>query len=410
VATRLWLRKGLIVGELAVSVVVLVAAALFGQTLRNLELVDPGFERERVLIASLDPGGRKAEAQGAFYQQLLGEVRAMPGVVSASLAGQTPLDVNTWWGLQVRRAASELSEAAGSAPTPLAPSPSAPAPNTEAINTPVAFVAPGYFKTMGIPFVRGRDLEPQDEGAASMTVVVNQGFATRLLGREDVVGATVMANNGNTALAIVGVVRDSAALGLRSADEPVLYMPLGRTPRGQLALHVRAAVPAATLVQALEAAVRRIASDVPIYDVHTIDQELDRVMGRERTFAQLTSVFGVLALLLSAVGLYGVIAYAVSRRTKELGIRVALGAAPGHIVRLVLREAVMLVALGLALGVPLASALAGAIESLLFGVTPGDWTSLTTAVVLLLVVVILSAWLPARRAARIDPLIALRNE
>ncbi len=274
---------------------------------------------------------------------------------------------------------------------------------------PIAFVAPGYFATMGIPFVRGRDLEPQEKGAASMTVVVNQAFATRLLGRDDVIGATV-SGNGNMIFTIAGVVRDSAALGLRESGEPLMYVPLGRTPRGHLALHIRSAVPPATLAPAIEAMVRRIGSDVPIYDVHTIDQEIDRVMGRERTFAQLTSVFGVLALLLCGVGLYGLMAYAVDRRMKELGIRIALGAMPRLIVRLVLREAILLVAIGLVLGIALASALAGTLESVLFGVQPGDWRSVAGAVLLLLIVAILSAWLPARRAAGADPLIALRHD
>lgn len=407
-STRLWLRKGLIAGQLALSVVVLVAAALLGQTLRNLHLVDPGFERSSVLIASFDPGGRKPDAQAAFYQTLLDEVRAAPGVASASLAAQTPLDVNTWWALRLHLDASAVSDkpgAAGGGQT----SASAPARGVETADVPIAFVAPGYFATMGIPFVRGRDLDPGEEGAASTTVVVNQAFATRLLGREDVVGATV-SGNGNMIFAIAGVVRDSAALGLRESREPVMYVPLGRTPRGRLALHIRSAVPPATLASALEATVHRIAMDVPIYDVHTIDREIDREMGRERTFAQLTSIFGVLALLLCGVGLYGLMAYAVSRRMKELGIRIALGAAPRLIVRLVLREAVLLVAIGLALGISLASALAGTLEGVLFGVKPGDWRSVVSAVFVLLMVAMPSAWLPARRAAAVDPLIALRHD
>ena len=261
-STRLWLRKGLIAGQLALSVIILVAAALLGQTLRNLHRVDPGFERTGVLIASFDPGGRKPDAQHAFYQALLDEVRATPGVVSASLAGQTPLDVNTWWGLRFHRDASAVPEVPGAPRAPRAPgaaaSASTPAPGVEATNVPVAFVEPGYFATMGIPFVRGRNLEPSEEGAALTTVVVNQSFATQLLGREDVVGATV-SGNGNMVFTITGVVRDTAALGLRTPDEPVMYVPLSRTPRtprGQLALQIRSAVAPARLVSSLEATVR----------------------------------------------------------------------------------------------------------------------------------------------------------
>jgi ABC-type antimicrobial peptide transport system permease subunit len=219
-----------------------------------------------------------------------------------------------------------------------------------------------------------------------------------------------VSGNGKMIFTIVGVVRDSAALGLRESREPVMYVPLGRTPRGQLALHIRSSLPSATMARAIEETTRRIGADVPMFDVHTIEQEIDGVMGRERTFAQLTSVFGVLALLLCGVGLYGLMAYAVSRRMKELGIRIALGAVPQRVVRLVLREAVLLVAIGLAVGVSLASALAGTLEGMLFGVQPGDWRSVASAVFVLLMVAMLSAWLPARRAARVDPLIALRHD
>jgi ABC-type antimicrobial peptide transport system permease subunit len=175
-------------------------------------------------------------------------------------------------------------------------------------------------------------------------------------------------------------------------------------------LHVRSVAAPAPLRASIEAAVRRLDPNVPIYDLRTIDEQIDRSIRTERTFATLSSTFGVLALVLSAVGLYGVIANAVSRRTRELGIRLALGAEPGRILRLVLGEAGLLVAVGVIAGLPGAWLTGRAIRSLLFGVQPGDWQNVASALVLLAVVALLSAWIPARRASRVDPMVALRSE
>jgi ABC-type antimicrobial peptide transport system permease subunit len=177
-----------------------------------------------------------------------------------------------------------------------------------------------------------------------------------------------------------------------------------------LVLHVRSTVPPASLAATVESLIRRDHPNVTVRDVRTIEQHVDVVIGRERTFATLSSSFGVLAMMLSAVGLYGMLAYAVSRRTKELGVRLALGASPHRLVRMVLREAVLLVAFGLIVGLPLAFVLGGTIRSLLYGIQPGDGRSLSLAATVLVGVALLAAWLPARRAARVDPLIALRHE
>jgi ABC-type antimicrobial peptide transport system permease subunit len=173
---------------------------------------------------------------------------------------------------------------------------------------------------------------------------------------------------------------------------------------------VRAALPPASLRTSVEAAVHRLDPDVPVFNVRTIEQQLERFTGSERTFAGLSSTFGLLALVLSAVGLYGVMANAVSRRTKELGIRLALGAAPTRIARLVLREAALLVVVGIAVGIPSALLVGRAIQTLLFGVQPGDWRGIVASVIVLMAVAAMSASVPARRAARVDPLVALRTE
>jgi ABC-type antimicrobial peptide transport system permease subunit len=241
-------------------------------------------------------------------------------------------------------------------------------------------------------------------------VIVNENFVRTYVTSGGPVGSRI--TSFNTTYDIIGVARDSASIGLRDLDQQTMYVPGGD---GVLflrdaVLHVRTAVPPASLQPAIEAAVHRLDSDVPVFNVRTIDQQIERFMVRERTFARLSVTFGLLAVVLCAVGLYGVIANAVSRRTRELGIRMALGAEPRRIFRLVLREAGLLALLGVAAGVPCALLIGRGIRSLLFGVQQGDWRSLTAAVAVLLTVATVAAWLPARRAARTDPLIALRAE
>lgn len=384
VAAKLWLRKGLIVAQLALSVVVLVAAALFTQTVNKLRDVDPGFEHDRVLIASTATDGYSAEQRKAFYARLLDNVRSIPGVVSAALANDAPLDVNTGWNILVQRDPSGPPRQAGAS---------------------VAFISPDYFKTMGIALVRGRDFDERDGASALRAVIVNENFVrTYLPPGRDPIGAPVV-GNGNMTFEIVGVVKDSASIGLRDLDQHMLYVP-----RGQGVLHVRSAAAPASLRTSIEAAVHRLDPNVPVFNVRTIDEQIDRSMRTERTFAMASSTFGILALVLSAVGLYGVMANAVSRRRKELGVRLALGAEPRRILRLVLGEAGLLVALGAAAGLPCALLTGRAIRSLLFGIQSGDWKSVAAALGVLVSVAAFAAWMPARRASRVDPMVALQLE
>ena len=388
---KLRLRKGLIVAQLALSVVVLVAAALFTQTVNKLRVVDTGFAHDRVLIASTATDGYSVEQRQGFQARMLDAVRSIPGVVSAAVASDEPLNVNTGWNIVVQRDPAGPPRQGGAS---------------------VAFITPGYFKTMGIPLVRGRDFEDRDQMDPLHTVIVNENFVKTYLppGRDPI--GTPVVGNGNMTFEIIGVVKDSASTGLRDLDQQMLYAPRagGILARGGGVLHVRSAGPPARLKTAIEVAIHRLDPGVPVFNVRTVDEQIDRSMRTERTFAMLSSTFGILALALSAVGLYGVIANAVSRRTKELGIRLALGAEPRRIRRLVLSEAGLLVALGVAAGLPCAWFAGRAIRSLLFGVQGGDWPSMAAALGVLTIVAGLAAWLPARRASRIDPMVALRTE
>src|SRR6266545_272285 len=387
IATRLRLRKALIVGQLALSVVVLAGAALFVQTVTNLGRVDTGFERNRVLIASLAPGGYSPQQRESFYARVLDDVRAIPGVVAAALANDEPLGVGTGWTITVRQD---------------------PAVTPEQETASVTFISPDYFKTMGIPLLRGRDFTSRDQSNPSRPIIVNENFVRMYVTSGDPLGSRV--RSFKTTYEIVGIVRDSASTGLRDLDQHMMYVPGGDGVlfMRNAVLHVRTAVPPTNVQPAIEAAIHRIDPDVPVFNVRTIDQQIERFMVRERTFAMLSSTFGLLAVLLCAVGLYGVISNAVSRRTKELGVRLALGAGPHRVIRLVLREAGLLALLGVTAGVPSALLIGRGIRSLLFGVQQDDWRSIGAAVALLLTVAVVAAWLPARRAARVDPLVALR--
>lgn len=247
IVSKLRVRKGLIVVQLALSVVVLVCAALFTQTVKKLHLVDPGFERDRVLLASTATDGYSAERRKIFYARLLDEVRGIPGVVSAALANDAPLDVNTGWNILVQRDPAGPPRQAGAS---------------------VAFISPDYFKTMGIPLVKGRDFDERDETGAHRAVIVNENFVkTYLAPGRDPIGASVI-GNGNMTFDIVGVVKDSASIGLRDLDQHMLYVPRAQALLPvQGVLHVRSVAPPASLTASVEAAVRRIDPNVPVFNL-----------------------------------------------------------------------------------------------------------------------------------------------
>jgi predicted permease len=381
-AARLRLRKMVIVGQLGLSVVVLLAAGLFVRTIANLRGVDPGFERQHLLIASIASNGRSADEQKRFFARLLDEVRAMPGVVAAATAGDEPLGVNTGWNISVARTSNEAPTAASAS---------------------IGFVSPDYFRTMGIRVVRGREFETRDEGAAGAPIIVNENFVRRYLSGDPI--GRIVRGNGEMTFEIIGVVRDSASIGLRDLDQHMIYVGGGRS-----VLHVRTAGDPAGLAPRIEQIVHRLDPAVPLFNVRTIDAHLERALERETTFARLSSAFAVFAAALSAVGLYGVMASAVARRRREIGIRLALGAEPANVVRLVVREGATLMVVAVALGVPAALATARIFASSLYGVVPADGVAATAAIAVIAIVALAATWAPARRASRVDPLIALRSE
>jgi predicted permease len=277
-------------------------------------------------------------------------------------------------------------------------------------------VYPKYFETMGIALRGGRDFDERDLGAGAPHVgVVNEAFVRQVMNGENAVGKRFPDRRGQFR-EIIGVVKDSKYTSLKSDTPPLMYQPFlqTNTGRGQMTLHVRASADAAGVVSRVREEVQRVDSQMPLFGVHTLAEQVDGVLTSERLVATLSTLFGLIALVLASVGLYGLMAFSVLRRTGEMGIRMALGAARESVVRLVMREALLLVIAGLALGVP-AALIAGRVSAsrvsgLVHGLSTTDPLTMGGAVALLTLVAAVAAYLPAARAARVDPMVALRSE
>ena len=388
--SRSRLLSSLVAAQVALSLLLLVGAGLFARTLQNLLHVNAGFQREGVLLVNLDgerEGYRDARL-AAFYRGLLDRVRQVPGVVSASIASHTPLSGAMW------------SEAVARKGQPVP------------VRDNAVFIAAGprFFDTMQTPLMAGREFDERDEGAPSVAIV-NETFAVKYFPGQNPVGEYLTATVTRPAsdLQIVGVVHDVATGSLRTAAKPVVYVAyFQRTPQND-ALVIRAAGPAA----GAEAAIRRVLQ--PSFaktsiEVVTLSEQVDRALVRERLLANLAGGFGVLGLALACVGLYGLLGYNVVRRTREIGIRVALGAQRQGVLWMVGKGALRLVAAGVICGIPAAWLASRWLQSLLFGLKAMDAGVLAGAVMLLGVAGLAAAYFPARRATRVDPIAALRHE
>jgi predicted permease len=398
----------LVVMQVALSAVLLVGAGQFARTLQNLYRHDSGIALDRVLVVRLEPrgSGQRTRTNAAsfdrIYRDLLARVRALPGVQSASLARSSPLGPTTLG-------------------FPIA------LPDGHAMRLSSTIVYPNFFATIGIPIVRGRDFTEDDlRDGSPPAVVVNEAFVREILrGREPLgTGHGVMSTlsrgpralPGGTPVNIIGVVKDERFPGLRDAVSPMVYQTYmhANTGFGQMVLHVRASGDRTALVRPITDFARAIERNVPMADVHTLADEVSAALARERLVAALAGVFGAVALSLISVGLYGLIAFTVSRRTSEIGIRVALGATRARVRWLVCRQALGIVAAGLAIGIP-AAWIAGRLASrqltsLLYDVTSTDPATMMASAAVLMAVAVGAGLLPARRAVRIDPAVALRNE
>jgi macrolide transport system ATP-binding/permease protein len=382
----------LVVGQIALSLLMLVAAGLFVRTLSNLQAVDIGFSRENVLLFHLEASkaGHKDPEIAAFYGELRRQFSQIPGVRAASLSDESMIDGA--WGIDIHVQGAKRD------------------PQTRVMS-----VGPTFFEAMQIPIVAGRGITERDRPGAREVAVVSERFAKVNFGDRNPLGQRVIIEKRQTAardMEIVGVSKDTHYGGLKQQILPVVFFPYdqGYPSPEDMVFELRTAGDPLAYVNAVRDVVRRADARLPVADIRTQAQEIDRSISEETTLARLCTVFALLALTIACVGLYGTVAYNVARRTSEIGIRMALGAQRGRLVWLVLGDVLLLAGIGIAVSMPAALAASKLVESFLFGIKRNDPWALATAVATLLATALAAAYLPARKASWIDPMVALRHE
>jgi putative ABC transport system permease protein len=398
------LGQSLVVAQVALSVVLVVGAGLFMRTFSALANLDLGFDRDPVLIVGVNAqrSGSPMDQRLDLFARVREAAARLPGVSHASISVVTPVSGSTW---------NDLIQVVGGAPLP----------ERDRI-TNINYVTPDWFATYGTKLLAGRDIAAGDRQGAPAVALVNETFARKFLGTESPVGRIVRQEGrpGKVPppIEIVGLVRDAVYRSLRDAVPPTMYLPVAQIDTSEgggaassVSLSVRSSGggPPALLARPVLAAVLRVDPNLSL-TARTLSDQVNASLTQERLLAMLSGFFGALALLLAGMGLYGVTSYGVSRRRTEIGIRMALGAEPGGVVRMVLRQAAMLVGGGVVLGGLASFWTAHFAGSLLYGLEPRDPYTLATAAVVLMTVGALAGWLPARRASRIDPARVLRNE
>ncbi len=388
------IRKMLVVSQVALSVVLLVGAGLMVRTVMNLRGVDPGFDPANVLLVDLDvTGTRRTGTQLTVFQDSLHErLNALPGVRSASLS---------WISLFSDSDRRFRVTVDGYTPRP----------GGEPVSARMDAVSAGYFETVGMNLVAGRTFTTRDNESAPHIAIVNEAFGRRFFPNDNLIGKRFSAGGPVTVKEIVGVVKDAKYNDLKEGTREMFYVPLLQTPTSPArSIQVRTVGPPRALIEQIRHVVREADSSIAITDNKTLAEQVDRTLVRERLLAHLSGFFGVAALLLACIGLYSVLAYHVILRTQEIGVRIALGSPAASVLWLVLHDALLMVGVGVALGVPAALAASKSIGSQLFGMAPTDPSTITVVVMILFGVAGLSCFLPARRAAGVDPIVALKSE
>lgn len=398
---RLRFRQSLVVFQVTIAVMLVIGAGLLIKSFWILQRVDPGFRPERVLSVGVTlPFTKYAQPEktNQFFGQLINEVGSVPGVESAAIAYDHPLQSN--W--------AESFEIEGRVTPPESRSP-------QANFNPVS---PGYFTTVGMPLISGRYFTADDTRQRPGVAIVNETFVRQYLRDEKVLGRRIKVNQPPRIwrdekyewFEIVGVVRDAKSAGLKEAPEPTYYLPTAQAPLQDMMLLVRTAIEPTAIVSSVQRSVWTIDPNQPISDVSTMEQIVSDSVAQPRFNMFLMGMFGVLALLLAVVGIYGLMSYAVTQRRQELGIRMALGAETRDVLKLVLKQGMTLALIGEVLGLIGAFALTRVMRGLLFGVAPIDATTFAVVIAASTLVALIGCYLPARRATKVDPLVALRYE
>lgn len=387
---RFGLGSALIVAQVALSVVVLTGAGLLVRTLANLRNIDPGFDTHNVLLFGINPGlaGYSQDRIHTLYGELQTRLASIPGVISASYSGDTLLSAGLWTtGVHIEGQ-----------------------PEKTSVETDMFAVGPKFFETMRLPLLNGRPFASSDLRSTEAVAIVNQTFVRRFLeGRNPIgihLGGTTLSGN-KVEREIVGVVADAKYDELRKPIEPTAYVPL---QGGEAHFALRTFTKPEALIPEVRRIVGALDDNLPLFDMRTQTQTIDRLLFNERLVARLSSLFGALALILACVGLYGLLSYEVARRTREIGIRTALGAQRREIFRLVLSQGLILAMVGTLVGTGVAIGVTRYLGSLLYGVRATDPATFVIIAFLLIGVALLACYIPSRRATRVDPMVALRYE
>jgi predicted permease len=394
--SRVLVRKGLVVAQVTLSLLLLSGAGLFLRSLGALKRLDLGFRADHLMSFAIQPSlnGYTVPRAIALFDTLEQRLSSLPGV-RAVAATQTPLLANVSWNSSVSVPGYEPREGDTS-------------PN-------VASVSPGYFAALAMPLVAGREFRTSDDSAAPRVAVVNETFAKAYFGGANPLGRHfyLSGDPAKRSIEIVGVVRDGKYGDLRESKQRFVFCPYPQqydANIGAMTFYVRTSQAPETIASALREAVRQADANLPVYDLKTMQRQIDDDIFADRIVSLLSVFFGVLATALAAIGLYGVLSYTVTRRTREIGIRIALGAGRGEVLALVLREVAILTSIGIGAAIPLSFPLANLAKSILYGVAPHDILTLTGGAAVLVMAAILAAYVPAARAARVDPLVALRTD
>jgi predicted permease len=387
--TRSLASQALLTAQVAVSLVLLVGAALLIRTLHNLSRVDVGFNADNVLVFRIDPALQSGTSSRAFqlYERMMAAIEAVPGVESATMSAM-PLIARSEWEETVQPEGTGLPKD--------------------------AFVQIGrwnFLKTMGIPLVTGRDLSAADTQGRPRVAVINETMAREVFGEPTPVGRHFKFLSGadrDVAIQVIGVVRDSKYASLEQRVPPTLFIPHAQVPPSAMTVEVRTISAPIAVASAIREAVRQTDPTIALAEMKTLRQQITETIGKPRAFAALATVSGMIGLLLACVGLYGVVSYETIRRTREIGIRMALGARRFDVLRLVMRQTVVVVAIGAGIGIALALAGSRLIGGVLFGIAPSDPFAIGSALVVLIAVALAASYLPARRALQLDPTQALR--
>jgi putative ABC transport system permease protein len=389
-----------VAAQVALTLMLLVGAGLMIRSFTALMDVDPGFRADRVLTAVVNSGGSSigaGEAQINFYRDLLQRISSSPGVVSAAAINHLPLAGDVWGTSFVLQDRPE------------------PAPG-ERFTAVYRVVSPGYFSTMGAVVTRGRDFADTDRAHGEPVALINEAMARRFWPGQDPVGKRLRMGRNEGWSTVIGLVRDVKQREWAGTPDPEIYISYLQHPdhfsspwSSSMTLVVRTAEDPASFVKTLQAAASSTHRNIPVSDIATLDQVVTDSVRQPRVFAMLLGIFACAALLLAAIGIYGVISYTVSQRMHDMGIRVALGAAPGDLLRHVLGQGGRMIAAGLAMGILGSLVLSRAMSALLFGVQPNDVPTYAAVSAVLIVIGLAASYVPARRAAGVDPVTALRQ-